>query len=262
MRIYLGLGECVAALIYKSFPVTGVEDAGDDLRVVGRCSDGDLDHDGDVVSPTWMNQAVKDWLATYPAVRLQHRGDYPVGKGLEAWQDDTGATWVKSLVVDAAAQKMVRSGVLAAYSVGIAEPQTRQSVKARRWEIYGGRLAEVSLVDSPSNSRCGIQVVAKSAGGSLEYVGKAWKKSDRDRKAEKHLRKAAKLLGVPVPDPVVNEAHQALYDDPAAYRAWLAKQAAPGPALDGVAAMFLNSTAPYLREMLSEALSGGYGQQG
>jgi hypothetical protein len=144
------------------------------LKVVGKCSDGAVDHDGDIVSPQWMAAAVREFMGTYPAVRLQHRPDYPVGKGLEAWQDDQGATWLKSLIVDSKAKKLVKAGVLAAYSVGIADVQTRKSARAPRFEIVGGRLAEVSVVDSPSNARCGIRVIGKSAGGALGYVGKAF----------------------------------------------------------------------------------------
>lgn len=164
----------MSGVLFKSFPVTGVEDSDGDLRVVGRCSDGAVDHDGDIVSPSWMASAVKEYMSTFPAVRLQHRGDAPIGKALEAWQDDQGATWLKSLIVDAEAQRMVRKGVLAAYSVGISAPETRKSARAPRFEIVGGRLTEVSLVDEPSNARCGI-TVCKSKDGAAEYIGRAFK---------------------------------------------------------------------------------------
>jgi hypothetical protein len=137
-----------------------------------------------------MAQAVKDWLGSYPAVRMQHRPDYPAGKGLEAWQDSDGATWLKSLIVDDKAKKLVKSGVLRAYSVGIASPKTRPHVKASRYEIYGGRLVEVSVCDSPSNARCGIEV-CKTVGGSARYVGRAWGKPPKPGKPEKRALAAA-----------------------------------------------------------------------
>jgi hypothetical protein len=235
--------------------------------VLGKCSDAQVDHDGDIVSPAAMASEIKRWLDTYPAIRYQHRGDHPAGRGLEAWQDADGATWLKALVVDDAAVKMVKKQVLKAFSVGLSDVQTQKSSRCPRYEIVGFRLTEVSLVDSPSNARCGITVV-KSAAGVPEYVGKAWKtpksvneRIDRcQRKAGKWLAREARLWAE---RDEVSKAQQALYDDPAAYQAWLAKQATgDGPALDSVAAMFLNSTAPHLRELLSEALSGGYGQQG
>lgn len=144
-----------------------------------------------------MAQAVKEYLSTYPAVRLQHDSRRPVGKGLEAWQDSDGATWLKALVVDPVAQKLVRKGVLTAYSVGIAEPKTRSSLKCSRWEIYGGRLMEVSLVDHPSNTRCGIQI-AKSIGGIPTLVNDTYrvtksgkvKLNKSARAAESQLEKA------------------------------------------------------------------------
>lgn len=122
-----------------------------------------------------MAQAVQDFIATYPAIRLQHRGDAPIGKGLSAWQDADGSTWLKSLIVTDEAKAMVSKGILRAYSVGISSPETRKSARAPRYEIVGGRLVEVSLVDSPSNSRCGITVVSKSKGGAPGYVGTAFK---------------------------------------------------------------------------------------
>ena len=50
---------------YCSFPIASITkaDADGDIEVVGRCSDGQVDHDGDIVSPAFMASAVKDWLA-------------------------------------------------------------------------------------------------------------------------------------------------------------------------------------------------------
>lgn len=128
-----------------------------------------------------MAAAVREFMGTYPAIRLQHRPDYPVGKGLEAWQDPEGATHLKALIVDDQAKRMVRKGVLAAWSVGLTDVQTQKSARCPRFEIVGFRLTEVSLVDSPSNARCGIQVVSKSAAGSPRYIGKAFVVGDGHR---------------------------------------------------------------------------------
>jgi hypothetical protein len=219
--------------------------------VVGRCSDGDVDFDGDVVSPSFMAQAVKAWLASYPAVRLQHRPDSPVGRGLSAWQDDSGATFVKSAVVDEAAKKLVRKQVLRAYSVGISEPQTRKSARAPRWEIHGGRLTEVSLVDSPANARCGIQVIGKSVDGEPEFVGKAWTMG-KSGKPKYKAGKAGKAFKV-------NKAHQRLYDDPDAMAVWMGRQLRK--AYRGAAVEALEFRDPRLVEMARRWLeeSGGQG---
>jgi hypothetical protein len=251
--------------------------------VVGKCSDGELDWDGDVVSSAWMASAVRDFLDSYPAVRLQHDPKRPVGKGLEAWQDGDGATWLKSLIVDSEAKRLVRKGVLRAYSVGIADCQTRPSAKARRFEIYGGRLAEVSVVDSPSNGRCGIRI-AKSVGGTVEYVGKAYGKASRPGKASKHgkggrLDRAARQVEradeldviagwLDSPDPAVRERAQALLGRGQVVRGVrltksgrvkVTKAAGRGVSVDEVAAAFLRSSDPQVRELVFAALGGGRG---
>lgn len=229
---------------YCSFPIASITkaDADGDIEVVGRCSDGQVDLDGDIVSPAAMASEVKRWLSTYPALRYQHRGDHPAGKGLDAWQDDQGSTWLKALVCDAESKRMVAKGVLRAFSVGLADVRTQKSARCPRYELVGFRLTEVSLVDSPSNARCGIEIIGKSAAGVPAYIGKAFGVAKKPKKYK------------------VNKAHQALYDDPAAYAAWLVKQAGTAePALDSVAAMFLNSSNPQLREMVSKALGGEYG---
>jgi hypothetical protein len=230
--------------------------------VVGKCSDGDIDHDGDIVSPGWMASAVKEWLATYPAVRLQHRSDYPAGRGLEAWTDDQGSTFVKSLIVDDQAKRMVRKGVLRAYSVGIADPQTRQSVKARRWEIYGGRLAEVSLVDSPSNARCGIRVVDKSADGTPRYLGKAFVVGDSHRSVLKGCecepcQAARKACGCPE---CAGTRKTLKKSAKAAAEHGRVLEKALESALRGSMASSLVSADPWTREMAYRALRGDYGQ--
>ena len=69
-----------------------------------------------------MASAVREFMGTYPAIRLQHRPDYPVGKGLEAWQDAEGATHLKALIVDEQCKRMVRKQVLRAFSVGLSGP--------------------------------------------------------------------------------------------------------------------------------------------
>ena len=86
-----------------------------------------------------MAKAVKDYMASYPAVRLQHRGDDPIGKGLEAWQDPDGSTWLKALIVDEQAKRMVRKQVLRAWSVGLSDPDCRKvcqgaAFRDRQWE--------------------------------------------------------------------------------------------------------------------------------
>jgi len=183
----------VGETLFKSFPVTEIGESGGDVTVLGKCSDGELDSDGDIVSPAFMAQAIKTWMRVCPSVYREHSPGYPAGRGLDAWQDDTGATWVKSLIADDEAKDLVRSGRLKAYSVGIRDPETRKSARVRRWEIVGGRLTEVSIVSAPANARCGVKIIGKSVSGVPEFIGKAWEMD----KTEKQLRKAARVLGIP-----------------------------------------------------------------
>jgi hypothetical protein len=188
----------VAGVIYKSFPVTEIGESGGDVTVLGKCSDGQLDLDGDIVSPAFMAQAIKAWMRVCPSVYREHSPGHPAGMGIDAWQDDTGATWVKSRISDSESAALCRSGRLKAYSVGLHDVVTRKSARCPRFEIVGGRLTEVSIVPAPANLRCGVKIIGKSASGVPEFIGKAWDMAGKAGKAEKHLRKAAKLLGVEV----------------------------------------------------------------
>jgi hypothetical protein len=157
-------------ILYASFPIDKMETTADgDLMVYGKASDGGLDSDQQIVDPGWMSKAVQEWLATGGNVRESHNPQRPIGKGVEASTDSSGASWVKSLVVDPLAQKLASKGVLTAYSVGIARPTIVRDGTAPGGRITAGELVEISLVDRPANKRCGIQLV-KSVDGHAEYV--------------------------------------------------------------------------------------------
>lgn len=163
-------------LTYVSFPITKFEKTDDgDLIVIGKATDGSVDSDEQIVDPDWSAKALADWLDTGGNVRVQHQAMRdPAGKGLsvEIDRDGDGGHWVKSLVVEPVAKRLVEKGVLTAYSVGIARPViTRDpSMKARGGIVTGGSLAELSLVDRPANKNCGL-MIAKAAGGSGEAEG-------------------------------------------------------------------------------------------
>ena len=217
---------------------------------MGRCSDGAVDHDGDIVSPSRMASAVREFLGSVPAIRLQHRADSPVGKGLEAWQDPDGSTWLTALVCDSAAKAMVRKQVLRAFSIGVSEPQTRKSARAPRFEIVGGRLTEVSLVDAPSNARCGIEIIGKSAGGSPEYIGKAWgvAKGKKAKAVEEHYAELAKLAcGCQQCQAAVTKAAKLTADPKAVEKAFRSQMRSA-----------LDFSDPWMREMAQKVL-GRYG---
>lgn len=146
---------------YASFPIEKTETTEDgDLIVYGKASDGGLDSDQQIVDPAWMATAAQTWKSSGANLRVQHNPQRdPAGVGLEVSTDGQGATWVKGLVVEPIAKKLVAKGALTAYSVGIARPTIVRDAQAPGGRITGGELVEISLVDRPANKRCGIQLV-------------------------------------------------------------------------------------------------------
>jgi hypothetical protein len=107
---------------------------------------------------------------------------YPAGKGIELEVTPDGH-YVKSLVVEDTAKKLVKAGVLQAYSVGIAHPVIERDMtgKARNGIIKGNEhteICEISLVDRPANRSCGITLMKSAA--SAEAVEGSWEYGDLD----------------------------------------------------------------------------------
>src|SRR5579863_1685238 len=154
-------------MLFASFGIEKTETTEDgDLIVYGKATDATLDHDQQIIDPVFSAKAMADWHATGANVRVQHNPQRdPAGVGIETYTDDKGATWVKSLIIEPIAKKLVAKGVLRAYSVGIANPTIERDVtgKARGGIIKSGKIVEISLVDRPANASCGIRLV-KSAG--------------------------------------------------------------------------------------------------
>jgi hypothetical protein len=230
--------------------------------VEGLATDGQLDHDQEIIDPGWAAKAFAEFFASGPNIRQAHDSRRPIGLGVE-WRHDDRGVWVKSRIVDRDAQKLVRAQVLRAYSVGVAYPVRHPDPVAKGGRIVSGSLIELSLVDRPSNSRCGVRIAEKSADGVSRYVGQAWTAPDKSltdridkcqRKAGKWLAREARLWAE---RDEVNKAHQALYDDPAAMQAWLAKRASEALAGDDVTAAFLGSCDPRLKALAEAGLRGG-----
>jgi hypothetical protein len=171
-------------LVYASFPISKTEELPDgNLIVYGKATDGTVDSDRQVVDVSWSATALKQWLDTGGNVRVQHQPQRdPAGKGLQIDVTPDGH-WVKSLIVEPVAQRLVRAGVLRAYSVGISRPRIDPDPtgKALGGIIRGNadtQIVEVSLVDRPANKNCGFQLIAKGAGGGLEFTGKMFGETD------------------------------------------------------------------------------------
>lgn len=163
-------------LTFFSFPIEKTETTPDgDLVVYGKATDGSVDHDSQIVDPAFSSKAIGDWLSTGGNLRVQHNAQRdPAGIGLEAHTDEAGATWVKGLVIEPVAKKLVSKGALRAYSVGIANPTIERDItgKARGGIIKAGKIVEISLVDRPANPYCAFQLVKSMDDGLPGYVGK------------------------------------------------------------------------------------------
>jgi len=164
-------------LIHVSFPIEKWEqDEDGDLLIRGVATDGTVDSDDQIVDSAWSAKALDAWISTGGNVRMSHDPRHPVGKGLqiELDKDGSGKHWVKSVIVDPLAQKLVRKGVLTAYSIGISRPVIKHDPtgRARGGVIVGGELAELSVVDRPSNKSSYLEIAKSAADGTCEFVGK------------------------------------------------------------------------------------------
>lgn len=163
----------LGSAVSYSFPVSSVTKAAKGVVVEGCATDGSVDHDRQIVDPGFSGPALEAWLRSGGNVRMSHDGHRPVGKGIavEVDKDGSGQHWVRSLVVAKEVRKLVESGVLGSYSVGIADPVIVRDPAAPGGRIVSGSIIELSLVDRPANASCKFTVV-KSAGGRLAFVGK------------------------------------------------------------------------------------------
>lgn len=162
-------------LTYISFPITKSERTPDgDLYVYGKATDGSVDSDEQIVDPDGSAKAIQSWLSSGGNVRVQHNSQRdPAGIGIEANTDAEGATWVKSLIVEPVAKRLVEKGVLRAYSVGISRPDIVRDSVARGGRIKFGpstEIVEISLVDRPANKNCGVQLVKSASDGLPEFT--------------------------------------------------------------------------------------------
>lgn len=155
-----------------SIPLTKYEDADDGaVYVYGLATDGTLDRDDQIIDPAFAAKSLRAWFETGANVRVMHSaGLYPAGRGVELVSKD-GGQWLKSRIVEPTAVKLVKEGVLSAYSVGIARPRVIHDNIAKGGRVIDGETVEVSLVDRPANPSCGL-VLAKMAGDVVELLGR------------------------------------------------------------------------------------------
>ncbi|MGW7001423.1 hypothetical protein ACWGCW_01000 [Streptomyces sp. NPDC054933] len=255
--------------VYATFPITKFEEDSDgNLVVYGKATDGSVDTDEQIVDPEWSGKALQTWMESGPNVRVQHNpARDPAGRGLkvELNRDGDGAHWVKSLVVEPVAQRLVKHGVLRAYSVGISRPVVERDVtgKARGGVIKGGELFELSLVDRPANRSCSISLVKAegatgdwSEGDLLDALAKAEADDNVVTKAEDAAAPAGDAE--PEADDVAKSA------DPFKLwqrdrQEWLAGEPARGGAVDGTE--YLAKRAAW-QKWQADGEESGFGEDG
>jgi hypothetical protein len=186
-------------MVFASFPIEKWEDGPDgSVYVYGKASTPEVDTDEQIVDDAWSGSALEKWMASGPNLRVMHNAQRdPAGSGLkvEINRDGDGAHWVKSIVDEPSAVRLVKKGHLRAYSVGIARPVIERDMtgKARGGIIRGGELAELSLVDRPANRSCTLELVKAGKSGNAEFTGTLTGDADILAKgAEPEVTKAAK----------------------------------------------------------------------
>jgi len=116
------------------------------LVVSGYASTGEVDSDGDTITPDAMKAALPEYMK-FGAVREMHQPS-AAGTAIEAQVNDEGKTEFTAHVVDPVAVLKVETGVYKGFSIGgkvtERDPDNKKVIK-------GLNLVEVSLVDRPAN---------------------------------------------------------------------------------------------------------------
>lgn len=116
------------------------------LIVSGFASTGEVDSDGDTITPEAMKAALPDYMK-FGAVREMHQAS-AAGTALDANVNAEGKTEFTAHVVDPVAVLKVETGVYKGFSIGgkvtERDPENKKVIK-------GLNLVEVSLVDRPAN---------------------------------------------------------------------------------------------------------------
>jgi hypothetical protein len=159
--------------IYMSVPITkSFEDSEGNLFVEGIATNDVLDLDDQIIDKDFALKGMTEWFDSWANVRQQHNEKLPpAGKAVEM-RDTADGIWLRTLVVDEGAKKLVKAGVYQAYSVGIAKPGIISDPVAKNGRINAGIFGETSLVDFPANPTAKF-MIAKRAGSTVEIVEKA-----------------------------------------------------------------------------------------
>lgn len=170
-------GGCLAHIadetVTLTIPITkSYRDADGNLYVEGIATDDSLDLDHQIIDKDFSRRELPKWFAEWGNVRQMHSPNLaPAGKAVEFREVPEGF-FVKTLVVEPTAQKLVEERVYQAYSVGIAKPRIVADNVAKNGRVVDGVFTEISLVDFPANPHAKFQL-AKRASSGIEIVEKA-----------------------------------------------------------------------------------------
>ena len=179
-------------MVHMSVPIEKAEDTATinpvdgtpDIVVAGKCTDGTLDSDLQVVDPDASARWIKTWFDSGANIRGAHDPKWPAGRGLSL--DPADPHRIKVLVADPRAKHLVRQKVLKDFSIGIMHPDVR--VGDPRFQhldpmgkATGGiitdrpdgltGLGEISLVDRGANFGSSFSLMKAAADGTPEWVG-------------------------------------------------------------------------------------------
>jgi len=134
------------------------------LIVYGKATGPDLDLDEQICDPSWLREAMPEWMK-FGNVREMHQ---PIAAGVGIDLEAKGDDWfLKSEVVDPGTARKIEAGALKGYSVGIKGAKVVKDDTAKGGRIVGGTIVEVSYVDRPCNPTA-IAGIAKVVGGEWE----------------------------------------------------------------------------------------------
>lgn len=153
---------------YAADIVKSERNADGDLVVYGKATGPDLDLDGQICDPKWLQKAMPDWM-TFGNVREMHQ---PIAAGVGTELTQNGNDWnLRSVCVDPTTALKIEKKVLTGYSVGIRDPKVVKDAGAPGGRIVGGTIIEVSYVDRPCNPTAKMAIAkAAKVGGALEAV--------------------------------------------------------------------------------------------
>jgi len=202
-----------ATVRYKSYGELTVKDFGsgedDTLLVRGFFTSDGQDETGDIITKGATVKAIERWRQ-WGNIRTMH--DYPSGR-VEAVGERDGLRWneIVTVPVDENTKKLIRGGVLKAYSVGIIPREyeiNEAAVTGDSWVypliIHDYDMVEISYVDHPANYSAIITDVSNKNYESKAILFKAFDENGVIEKMDEELDVALPQSdndGLTVPEP-------------------------------------------------------------